>query len=150
MPQWTRAYPANVTVVEQGAWTVGGCAYLVLGLISGWIVYAIVVSVLWQAIIWRRYVLGIYVGPDGIQVRRLLRAFVIPWTDVFQVHTQQVGPWGLTELRLTDGRTGADVRTGVYRRQWVRRRRLVELDPRIFDALVKGLTAEADRRRVAT
>jgi hypothetical protein len=40
---------------------------------------------LWQTLLWRTALIGLYVGEPGIRLRTLFRARTIPWQDVHRV-----------------------------------------------------------------
>ena len=98
---------------------------------------------LWQAIVWRSALVGLYVGPPGIRLRTMLRTRTIPWADVHRVLVVDDPQYRNRGLAIVT-RWGTRVETPVWQFawQWLRARGPASrefLAPAELDALAAEL-----------
>ncbi|MDG4825318.1 hypothetical protein O7635_26015 [Asanoa sp. WMMD1127] len=152
MPVWERVdgESDNPRFVAAAAWSVVGLLPL-CGVFSdiGWAVVAVPFAALWQVVVWRSMLIGIYVGEDGIKVRSHWRTSVVPWARVERVWAGPADGYDAWQIWVTAREPHRDIPTPVWRRgsrAAARSGNHIVLPPDEFSAALAALDPSRRRR----
>lgn len=124
---WNRPYSPGT-----GRWLVIAWEVIALGLF-GWTtveqfgltghgvrILAVVIAAVWVVGGWRILEMGVYLGPDGLRIRGLLRSRTMRWSEIAHVrlhrHSHKIGGWELQAgmTVLIERRDGTTVNTELW------------------------------------
>jgi hypothetical protein len=102
---------------------------------------------LFQAMVWRVLMVGLYIGDQGIKVRMLARTQVIAWSAVDHVWAGRASQFDAWAIWISVHGSERDIETPIWRRgSPARHRNREKLDATEFASIVGRLNAEVARR----
>ncbi|MEH0933916.1 hypothetical protein [Micromonospora psammae] len=153
MPTWDRVYHSDqddlytLRYVVASGMSVAGLLPL-CGVASrerpGAAVTTIVVLfvLMWQAMLWRITLVGVYVSDYGIKIRMVLRTRVIPWSHVSRAWAGQAVNFDAWQIWVSTRDPARDFETPIWRRgSQARHRNRIVLAPEEFAAVLATLNS---------
>lgn len=99
--------------------------------------------VLWETLLLRTLLVGLYIGDTGVKVRTMWRSRMVPWPRVARAWAGPATGYDATAIWISVT-TGADVETPIWRRSHgVGHTTRVSLDDDAFASLLADLNARA-------
>jgi len=152
MPDWYRPYEGGqddrytLRYVVASGMSVAGlfplCG-LAIGNVSGTGATAILLFVLmWEVVLWRVMLVGVYVSDYGIKIRTVHRTRVIPWSQVTRAWAGQATNYDAWQIWVSAGDPERDFETPIWRRgSRARHRNRILLPPEEFAAALAVLNS---------
>jgi hypothetical protein len=152
MPRWVRPYGGDQDdlytrpYVVAGGMSVAGLFPLcgvVVGEPPGAATLAIVLFVLmWEVVVWRVALVGVYVSDYGIKIRMVHRTRVIPWSHLTRAWAGQAANYDAWQIWVSTRDPERDFETPIWRRgSRVRHRNRILLPPEEFAAVLAALNS---------
>jgi hypothetical protein len=152
MPTWDRAYQADhdhlhtLRYVVAGGMSVAGLLPL-CGLAVGELPWAaapaVGVSVLvWEVVLWRVTLVGVFVNDHGIKIRMVLHTRVIPWSQVRRAWAGQAASYDAWQVWVSTRDPERDFETPIWRQgSRARHSNRILLSPEQFAAALATLSS---------
>lgn len=152
MPTWERPYGSDgddlhtLRYVVASGMSVAGlfplCG-LTMGDVSAAEATAIVLFVLlWEVVLWRVTLVGVYVSDHGIKIRTVHRTRVIPWSQVSRAWAGQAANYDAWQIWVSARDPERDFETPIWRRgSRARHRNRIVLPPEEFAAALSALNS---------
>lgn len=153
MPTWNRAYGADqddryaLRYVAAGGMSVAGllplCGLTVDDPPGATGIAAVVLFVsMWQVMLWRITLVGLYVSEYGVKIRAPLRTRVIPWPRVTRAWAGRAADHDAWQIWISTRDPERDIETPIWRRgSRARHRNRVVLSPDEFAAVLNTLNS---------
>lgn len=150
MPRWVRPYERDqdglytLSYVVAGGMSVTGliplCGFAI-GELPGAAAPTVVLFVLmWEVMLWRVVMVGVYVSDDGIKIRMVLYTRVIPWSHVTGAWAGQAADYDAWQIWVSARDPERDFETPIWRRgSRARHRNRILLPPEEFAAVLATL-----------
>jgi hypothetical protein len=154
VPEWTRPYHEDryptvyiVATLASAAGLLPVCGAMSQSVPVPGLIAVLVFSLLWQAVLWRVVLVGLYVGDLGIKVRMVVRTTVVPWSRIVRA---RIGP--ATGNRRARAiwivvRDSDDVETPIWQTGRPYHRNRIKLPPQQQADLVSRITETAMARQ---
>jgi hypothetical protein len=150
MPSWVRPYEGDqddlytLRYVVAGGMSVAGLFPLcgvAVGELPGAAAPAIVLFVLmWEVVLWRAMLVGLYVSDHGIKIRMVLHTRVIPWPHVTRAWAGQAANYDAWQIWVSARDPERDFETPIWRRgSRARHRNRIILPSEEFAAVLAAL-----------
>jgi len=122
MPTWRSAVAGhdNARYVFGAAWSVAGLLPVLGPVLAGrpadalW--WSVPFVLLWQLVLWRTVLVGVYVSDRGIKIRSVVRTHVVPWSRVDRVWTGQADRYDAWQIWVTTRDPQRHLPTPIWRR----------------------------------
>ncbi|MCM0676488.1 hypothetical protein NCC78_17615 [Micromonospora phytophila] len=151
MPTWDRAYQTDQDdlhtlryVVASGMSVAGLFPLCAVGVQSGAAATVTVVLfvLMWEALLWRVTLVGVYVSDHGIKIRMVLHTRVIPWPHVARAWAGQAANYDAWQIWVSVRHPERDFETPIWRRgSRARHRDRIVLPPEEFAAVLATLNS---------
>ncbi|MFG1949769.1 PH domain-containing protein [Micromonospora sp. NPDC048830] len=152
MPDWVRPYGYRgdqgdlhtlryvVAVGASAAGLLPLCGLPGSGVFGG-VAIGLFVSI-WQVVLWRVTLVGVYVSDHGIKIRTVFRTRIIPWSQVTRVWAGQAAHYDAWQIWLSARDPERDLETPIWRRgSRARHGNRIFLPPDEFAAVLDALNA---------
>lgn len=155
MPRWDRAYQTDqddlhtLRYVVAAGMSLAGLFPLCSVALSerprpAGIAAAALFVLVWEVVLWRVTLVGLYVSDHGIKIRTVLRTRVIAWPQVARVWAGQAADYDAWQIWVSTRDPERDVETPIWRRgSRARHRDRIVLPPEEFAAVLNTLAHRA-------
>ena len=154
VPEWTRPYHEDsystvyiVAALMSAAGLVPICGALSQSVPLPGLVAVLMFCALWQAVLWRVVMVGLYVGDLGIKVRMVLRTTVIPWSQIVRARVGPATGYRRARAIWIVVRDGEDVQTPIWQTGGPHHRNRIRLPQQQQADLVASISEAATTRR---
>ena len=72
--------------------------------------------VLWEVMLWRRILVGVYVSDFGVKVRRVNRTHLVPWSRVDRAWAGQAADYDAWQIWISVLDPARDIETPIWRK----------------------------------
>ncbi|MGS2619002.1 hypothetical protein ACVCAH_31405 [Micromonospora sp. LZ34] len=153
MPTWDRAYQADqddlhtLRYVVACGMSVVGLLPLCGGLAAGELPWAAAPAVglfvlMWEVVLWRIVLVGVFTSDHGIKIRMVLRTRVIPWSQVNRAWAGQAAGYDAWQVWVSARDPERDFETPIWRQgSRARHRNRIVLPPEEFAAVLSTLNS---------
>lgn len=152
VPNWVRPYERDrdylyaLRYVVASGMSVAGLIPLsgvAVGELPRTAALAIVPFVLmWEVVLWRVTLVGVYIGEHGIKIRMVFLTRVIPWSHVARAWAGQAANYDAWQIWVSTRDPGRDFETPIWRRgSRTRHRNRIVLSPEEFAAVLAALNS---------
>ncbi|SCL44620.1 hypothetical protein GA0070606_0374 [Micromonospora citrea] len=149
MPTWDRAYQSgqddlyNLRYVVAGGMSVAGLLPF-CGLAVGEVPWTAAPAVgafvlMWQVVLWRVTLVGVFVSDHGIKIRLVHRTRVVPWSQVSRAWAGRAANYDAWQIWVSTRDPERDLETPIWREGSPLHRNRIVLSPEEFAAALATL-----------
>ncbi|GIH05611.1 hypothetical protein Rhe02_36780 [Rhizocola hellebori] len=95
---------------------------------------------IWEILIWRIVLVGVYVGDAGVKIRMVLRSHVVPWPRLARAWAGQAAHYDAWQIWISTRDPERDLQTPIWRKgSRARHKNRILLSPHEFGAVLDEL-----------